>query len=221
VLALLLIASAPIVWSTDWSERTTEGLASYLSPRTGSQFPLVPWSAFILVGAALGQLYARWGAAHIARYANRALLVPGALLIAFSQWLTRHQVALFGSGLYAYVPGNMLLRTGACLALVGLVAHLSRRIAQLPHMFGAIAQESLLIYVLHLCVVYGSVWAPGLLNIYGPTRTPLQVLPLVVLLIASMALAAYAWNWLKHAHARVARYVSLAVGVIFAIRLLI
>ena len=31
-------------------------LAAYLTPTTGSLFPLVPWSAFILAGAALGQV---------------------------------------------------------------------------------------------------------------------------------------------------------------------
>ncbi|MGC4086280.1 MAG: heparan-alpha-glucosaminide N-acetyltransferase domain-containing protein [Vicinamibacterales bacterium] len=219
VVSLALMLFAPVVWGITWEARLHPAVAAYLSPNTGSLFPLVPWSAFILIGAALGLLYARWGASHLAQYANRALLLPAAATLLLGLWLTARQVQFFGTSPFAFVPGNVMLRAGACLAIVGVVAHLSRRITQLPHVFGAVAQESLLIYVLHLFIVFGSVLAPGLLGIYGPTRTPLQLLPIIVLLITSMTLAAYAWNWLKHTHGRVAWWASVAVGVLLALRL--
>lgn len=218
-LALLLTLMTPFFWSRSWP-LLPDSLAAYLTVQNGSPFPLVPWSAFILAGAALGQLYAHWGAAQHERYANLVLLVPGVVTLLMGIVLSRQQVFLFGEGQYAYVPGNMFERTGVCLIILGLIAHASRHVTQLPHLFGAIAQESLLIYVAHLMIVYGSVWGPGLFNIYGPTRTPLQILPIVVLLISSMALAAYGWNWLKHAHLRTARWVSAAAGLVLLARLL-
>jgi hypothetical protein len=121
-------------------------VAAYLSPLTGSLFPLVPWSAFILAGAALGQIYARWGASHIPAFANWALLLPGAVAFLAGLWLTSYQVELFGSGAYAFVPGNIVVRAGVCLLIVGAIAHASRAVTELPHIFGAVAQESLLIY---------------------------------------------------------------------------
>lgn len=219
-LALALTLLTPWAWSVDWSARAPAWLAAYLSPNSGSLFPLVPWSAFVLAGAALGQIYARWGAAHHVRYANRALLIPGAALIIAALWLTERQVFLFGTTPHSYVPGNILLRAGACLIIVGLIAHASRGIGQLPHVFGAVAQESLLIYVLHLGIVYGSVWAPGLLNVYGVSRTPLQLLPIVLTLIATMTLAAYGWNWLKHTHRTIAWWTMAAVVSGMVVRLL-
>ncbi len=220
VLALALTMMAPWVWSSDWSQGAPAWLAAYLSPNSGSLFPLVPWSAFVLAGAALGQMYARWGATHHVRYANRALLIPGVVLLIAAIWLTQYQVALFGHTPHSYVPGNILLRAGVCLVIVGLIAHASRGIGQLPHVFGAVAQESLLIYVLHLGIVYGSVWAPGLMNIYGVTRTPVQLVPIVLLLIATMTLAAYGWNWLKHTHRTLAWWTMTAVVSGMIIRLL-
>ena len=219
-LALALTMATPWAWSIEWSNRTPAWLAAYLSPSSGSLFPLVPWSAFVLAGAALGQIYARWGATHHVRYANRALLIPGVVLLIVALWLTQYQVALFGRTPHSYVPGNILLRAGACLVIVGLIAHASRGIGQLPHVFGAVAQESLLIYVLHLGIVYGSVWAPGLLNIYGVSRTPLQLLPIVLLLIVTMTLAAYGWNWLKHTHRTLAWWTMTAVVTGMIVRLL-
>src|SRR4029077_16448026 len=82
--------------------------------------------------------------------------------------------ALFGSGPGNFVPGEMMMRIGACLIILAAFAHLSRRLNRLPHVFGAVAQESLLIYFVHLCIVYGSVWNRGLVQLYGASRTPLQ-----------------------------------------------
>lgn len=218
-LAAALLLTAPTTWAIDWTGRVPPALAAYLTPNTGSQFPLVPWAAFILMGAALGQIYARWGAANVTRYANLALLAPALVVIAVGLYLSEHQSRVYGTATFAWVPGNMLLRTGVCLLIVGVIAHASRRVHQLPHVFGAVAQESLLIYVLHLFIVFGSVFAPGFLNIYGPTLSPLQLVPLVVGLIASMAAAAYAWNWLKHTHARLVWWGSVAAGLVLVVRL--
>jgi uncharacterized membrane protein len=218
--ALLLIVAAPAAWAADWNHRLPAAAAAYLTPAAGSQFPLVPWASFILAGAALGQVYARWGAAHVARYANAALLAPGILIIALSVWVNDQQTAWFGSSPNAYLPANLLMRLGASLIIIGIVAHASRAVTQLPHVFGAVAQESLVVYMLHLAIVYGSVWAPGLLNIYGPTRTPSQLLVIVGLLIAAMTLVAYGWNWLKHTHRDAARWVSVGIAAVLFLRLL-
>lgn len=215
-----LILAAPWAWSQDWSASMPAALAAYMTPNTGSLFPLMPWSAFVLTGAGLGQIYARWGAAHLTQYATRALLVPGALTVAAGTALNAYQYQVFGVSAYAWVPGNLLLRAGVCLAIVGLIAHASSRLTQLPHAFGAVAQESLLIYVLHLFIVFGSIWAPGFLNLFGPTLTPLQLLPLIILLISTMTLAAYGWNRLKHTHARVARWTAVAVAGLLVLRLI-
>lgn len=219
VIAAALLLTTPSTWAIDWTGHLHPALAAYLTPNTGSQFPLVPWAAFVLMGAALGQIYARWGAANVTRYANLALLAPALVVIAVGLYLSEYQSRVYGATTYAWVPGNMLLRTGVCLLIVGVIAHASRRVHQLPHVFGAVAQESLLIYVLHLFIVFGSVFAPGFLNIYGPTLSPLQLLPLVAGLIAAMAVAAYGWNWLKHTHGRLVWWGSLAAGALLVVRL--
>jgi uncharacterized membrane protein len=191
-----------------------------MSQATGSQFPLFPWMGFVLLGAGLGQLYARWGAGDLSAFAQRALIAPGVLLVIAGTSLKPREAALFGDSPGAFIPAEVMLRIGACLIILAVFAHLSRRLNRLPHIFGAVAQESLLIYFVHLCIVYGSVWNPGLLQLFGPTRNPLQTLALVVMVVGSMAALAYFWNWFKHARPKTARGVSYAVGVLLFVRLL-
>ena len=76
-LALIAVLVTPLIWRIDWVRTIPLGWAAYLSPAVGSQFPLFPWTGYVLVGAALGQWYLRWGTARLDWYANVALFAPG------------------------------------------------------------------------------------------------------------------------------------------------
>jgi uncharacterized membrane protein len=217
-LAFVIALATPLLWSVEWTRWLPLGLAAYLSPAIGSQFPLTPWAAFVLVGAGLGQIYARWGAAHLAAYANRVLLLPAAALVGLSAVVP--VIPGVTTGAAGFIPAQVLLRTGACLLILGAIAHVSRLMTRLPHVFGAVAQESLLIYFMHLCLVYGSIWNVGLAQIYGMTRTPRQMLVIVVLLVAAMTGLAWYWNWWKHTRPRAARWTSVAAGAVLLYKLL-
>jgi uncharacterized membrane protein len=219
-LAAVAVFATPLAWTFDWSRVLPAVAAAYFSPATGSQFPLFPWIGFILLGAGLGQLYARWGAGDLSAFAQRALIAPGVILVAIASVIRPRPELLFGSGPGNFVPGEMMMRIGACLIILAAFAHLSRRLSRLPHVFGAVAQESLLIYFVHLCIVYGSVWNVGLVQLYGATRTPVQTVFFVALVLSAMAGLAYYWNWFKHVHPQWARATSYTVGAILMIRLL-
>ena len=218
LLAVLLVLLTPSAWSIDWTQRLPRWLAGYLTQTTGSLFPLLPWSAYVLVGAGLGQIYARWGASDLRRYANLALLVPGVLLVACG--LTLDSLHVFGRAEWSFIPPQFLVRTGACLLVMGAIAHASAHISHLPHMFGAVAQETLLIYFVHLCIVYGSIWNQGLVQRYGQTLGPARMVTVVVLLLAAMAGLASYWNWCKHAHPRLARATMFAAWGVLLYRLI-
>jgi hypothetical protein len=127
---------------------------------------------------------------------------------------------LFGGGQWTFIPPEVLVRAGTCLVILGIVAHGSRLIDTLPRVFGAVAQETLLIYFVHLCIVYGSIWSAGLYQLYGTTLAPLQVLAVVLTLIAAMTALAWQWNWLKHTSPRLARTISIVVLVLLVAPLL-
>lgn len=106
------------------------------------------------------------------------------------------------------------------MVILAGVAHASRRITRLPHLFGAVAQESLLVYFVHLCIIYGSVWNSGLMQYVGDTLSPAQTLPFVSALVIAMILMAWYWNWYKHHRPRAARWVVAVVAILMVGRLL-
>jgi heparan-alpha-glucosaminide N-acetyltransferase-like protein len=214
----LLAVSTPRAWAIDWTPRLPLWLASYLSPgATGSLFPVIPWTSYVMLGAGLGQVYSHWGAARLATFANGLLLGAGVAMVIAANVFGSLPVAPFGpSDFWSTSPNQFLLRAGSVLVLLGLLAHLSRRLNHLPHFFAATAQESLLVYYTHLCIVYGSVWNRGLQSVFGQTLSVGRAFLLVTALVASMAVLASVWNWFKHAHHRAARLVTATVLLWFA-----
>lgn len=207
VMAAALVAASPAVWRTDWEGLMPLPLAAYLSSATGSLFPLFPWAAYVFAGAAAGQLYARWGAAHLVSFARWGMLVGAALIAA-------------GLTLLVDISADVSLRTGVCFLVLGLIAVVSRHVPRLPHLFGAVAQESLLVYFVHLCIVYGSIWNPGLAKFYGGRLAPLATLGTVLAVVAAMIGLAWQWNRFKHVRPRGARWASVAAGAVLVGRLL-
>lgn len=219
-LAVAAILITPWFWRVDWTAHLPPSLAAYLSPSAGSQFPLFPWVAYVLVGAALGQWYLTWGTARLDWYANVALFAPGFALVTLSFIVDILPTWLVGVGAWDAVPNQVALRMGASLMLLALIARASQRITRLPHVFGAVAQETLLIYFVHLCVVYGSIWNRGLAQVYGPTLGPGQTVFYVLILLAAMGGLALYWNWWKHTRPRLARWTAIAAGALLLYRLI-
>ena len=220
LLAVVAVVATPWFWSVQWSSHLPLALAAYLSPATGSQFPLFPWLAYVLLGAALGQWYLRWGTSRHDWYANVALFGPGFGLVTLSFIVDLLPVELVGEGAWESIPNQVALRMGASLMLLAVIARASQKITRLPHLFGAVAQETLLIYFVHLCLVYGSVWNRGLAQIHGPTLGPGRTVFYVVVLLTAMAGLALYWNWWKHTRPRLARWTALAAGALLIYRLL-
>jgi hypothetical protein len=206
LLATAIIAGTPWVWRQDWTAVLPLGLAAYLSPANASQFPILPFGASVLIGAGAGQIYARWGASNLEAFANRALLGAGIVLTVAALYAKRGAFDVYGPGPGEGIPSEFVLRTGVSLVILGVIAHASRWISHLPHVFGAVAQESLVVYFIHLCIVYGSVWNRGLVQRFGESLRPEQTLPIVLAMIAAMVLLAWGWNRLKHSRPRLARW---------------
>jgi len=151
---------------------------------------------------------------------------PGARLAVAGQlasvalWgtLNAADAAMVGSGPANFVPSLVLVRTGVCLLILAAVTQISRRITRLPHVVNALAQETLIVYFVHICIVYGSIWNPGLRYFFGTTLTPLPLVAIIVALIVAMAMLAAFWNRWKHMHPRLVRTVVLATGILMLLR---
>jgi uncharacterized membrane protein len=186
-LSVAVLALTPAVWSAELSGRLPPALGAYLDPATGSRFPLFPFSAFVLAGAVAGAVIGRQERRTRRRRALRfglGLLALGLLLAV----MLAGRVDFWGAS-----PAYVLLRLGGLLVLLRAVEGATER--GLPGIRGLalLGHETLLVYVLHLCLLFGGVlggapllhWA-GRLDFGAAALVLAGMLP--VLLVA-------AWVW--------------------------
>jgi uncharacterized membrane protein len=154
-LAVVVIAATPFVWDSGTSARLPALLGAYLDQRTGSRFPVFPFSAFVLAGTLAG---ATIGRAEPRRRKRRAL-AAGLVLVAAGFLLAvplQGRVDFWGPS-----PAYVLVRLGALLLLLRLVEAAADAAWPGIRVLALLGHETLLVYVLHLTLLFGGVLAPS------------------------------------------------------------
>ncbi len=207
-LGVAVILAGPLVWAFDWTAYLPPLLAAYLTPATGSLFPLFPWSGYILLGAAFGVVVERWVAHDRLAHVAQVMAVTGAAMVG-AVWLFRLMfIAPYGAIDVGISPGFFLLRLGCVAVLLGAMTKLSAGWRGLPIVLQALAEQSLLVYAVHVALLYGSRWNVGMREWVGPSA-PGAVLAWVVLLVAGAAVMAVVWREVQLRSPRLASVVRV------------
>ena len=191
-LTLLVLAVTPAVWASDLSRRLPLALGAYVDMQAApSVFPVFPYSAFVLAGTVAGAALGRQDARTRAR---RAALWGGGLVAAGAILST----ALSGRvDFWGPSPGYALLRLGGLLLLLLGVEAVARRDGRAIAALALIGHETLLVYVLHLQLLYGGVLGPAPLAAGSDRLGFAGVGAVLLLMVPALLLAAWAWHRLK------------------------
>lgn len=205
VLGAASVLLGPAVWRLPAERVLPVFLAAWVNDHTGSIFPLVPWSGFVFAGIVTGWFVSRAARADddwAHRLPGRLALAAAALIVA-GFGLDRWGVDPFGPhNFWKTSPWFFLWRVGVVLlvlAALGLFDGWLRRRATRPavRLVRVMGQETLVVYVAHLLVLYGS---PLFVGVWALWRHQLGLAPsiaVVIALFAAMAGLAQAWHHLK------------------------
>ncbi len=218
-LAVAILAATPFVWKYDFLEVLPAPIAAYMNGLHFSLFPLFPWMAFLFAGAIAGHLFSEGRASAgdsgtdvFSGRAIRMFLVAGAGLMLLSAALLPLGSAIPSYDVYALTPGFALLRIGIVLLLCGAMYWFEVRKGVSPASpVTLIGRESLLVYSVHLLLIYGNFGRFNFRNRVNHTFGYGEVLLWSVLLIVLMYGLAWVWQWVKQKGDRWKRSVQLAV----------
>jgi uncharacterized membrane protein len=191
ILGLLILVLGPFVWASGVSASLPAPLGAYLDQRSGSIFPVFPFSAFVLAGTLAGSNLGRQEPAvrhRRALLAGLALLGLGAGLVP----MLEGRVDFWGVS-----PAYVLIRLGGLLLLLLLVEAASRRPLPGVAALGLLGHETLLVYVLHLLLLFGGVLGAGLLQPWQGRLSFGGAFMTVGLMIPVLLAAAWAWRAFK------------------------
>ena len=196
-----IVLATPAIWAFQGLRHLPLSLASYFDSRTGSLFPMFPWAGYVFLGAAIGYLYIQWQSK--ARFHAFWPLAGGGLVLAslgayfHSIWYKAPLQVYAAAEFWRVSPNLFLIRVGSVCGLLAVLAALLHLIRIPQRATRSLASESLSIYFIHNCWLYGSIWNQGLRQKIGPNLAPLPTLLWIATIVVCMILLAWTWNWFK------------------------
>ncbi|HTY00930.1 MAG TPA: heparan-alpha-glucosaminide N-acetyltransferase domain-containing protein [Bacteroidota bacterium] len=217
-----VLLATPLIWQVDFWTILPIPLAEYFNGNHVSMFPLLPWSAFVLAGTLVGYYYLESAGPGLdpalmkKRMTTLSLFAVGLILASF----VLHPIAASLYPSYDYwktSPSFVLLRLGlVILLLAGGYFWEQRRGISASSVVTISGRESLLVYTVHLMILYGNFKGPHFVDRVGHQFGFLEVFGVSAVLIVLMILLAVAWSFIKSHHIWLRRSIEGCVVAGFA-----
>lgn len=196
--ALIFFLLYPSFDKISWNEILPQALAGYFYKGTGSNFPLFPWAGYVICGGILGSFLAKNPEIFRSSKFSFTLLISGVFLIAASLVLDIIETSVYGkSYLWTTSPNLIILRLGIVLLLNGIVSMISATVENIPKIVVLLGRNTLLIYIVHLMILYGSAWNPGINFYYGKSFDVISTITSAIIMISLMILMVILLNKFK------------------------
>jgi uncharacterized membrane protein len=209
-LGLVVLALGPWVWTSGVSKRLPLWLGAYVDMAVApSHFPVFPFAAFVLAGTVAGAALGRQDATRRRRrsWVFAALLIGSGLLLA---GILRDRVDF-----WSISPAYALLRLGGLLVLMRAVERAATREWPGVRALALLGHETLLVFVLHLVLLFGGVLGPGPLTAHLGQLGFGGALLVLLLMLPVLLAAAWAWHQLKVRAPHEARLVLVFLATAF------
>jgi len=220
-LTIVVTTISPIFWKTEFTNYLHPVFANYFNRLNGSLFPVFPWINFILVGAIFAKYFLDAASNGKEEKFIKATSFTGIVML-FSGHL--FYSGLFPGSLTSILPNPVFFveRLGYVLFFATICWYYANwRKTKKSFVLDA-SRESLLIYWLHLVIIYSAIWEKkNLVDIIGPTLNVWESIGVTLVLMVLMVLVAKLWSWTKMKFPKYATKVAWGVvGVLFVIFLL-
>lgn len=165
--ALVFFLGNIVVANIKWADFIPLPIADYLYNGMGSNFPIFPWCGFVITGGLLGNYLANNPGIYRKKNFFTNLFKIGSILILIGGVGDIVELFVLGkSYFWSFSPNLIFVRIGLVLYLTTAISYLSTKIKKLPRLVVLLGQNTLLIYFVHVIILYGSAWNPGLVNYY-------------------------------------------------------
>jgi uncharacterized membrane protein len=209
---------APFIWNIDFYSILPAMIAGYFDGNH-SMFPLFPWLGFLMFGAVSAFAFKKSRELGKVKEYFQWLAITGAVLLVGGTFLVELPAVFTGVAVGARAnPMFFASRLGIIFLMLTACWLYSERRKTDKSFVLDVSKESLLVYTLHLVVIYSEYWnSKSLDHWYGGTLTVVQCVIATLGLIFAMILVAKGWTRLKQTSKPWARYISYATGIFLLI----
>lgn len=169
----------------NWANFLPIPFAAYLYQGTGSYFPLFPWTGYVICGAMLGSYLARNPHSFSTKQFSYKLFFFGVVSLVVCYSIHAVEDSLYGEKTF-WTDNTALIfyRLGIILMLNSAMSFISLRIKKIPDIISKMGKNTLLVYAVHVVILYGSAWIPGFGMFFPKTlNIPLSILAALLLIV--------------------------------------
>jgi uncharacterized membrane protein len=198
--------------------------AGFINRSTGSFFPLAPYSAFLLAGIATAYFLFDATTRSYRPAAGRTLLLLGLVVAGLGKYLGSVGAdAIFGEhNVWVSSPFFFMLRIGVVWSVLGSLTLLTELIPRLldnapGRTLQLMGQETLVIYVAHLFIIWGSPVNASVARLYKHSLSVGESLLCFIAVFGATMLLAKVWNMAKTKQPTAFDYARWAVTATLAL----
>jgi acyltransferase len=167
-LATAIIVVSPLLWQWDLSGTVTPFFAPYFNQTVPSIFPVFPFAGYLFTGSVIGTLYTLARQRGEEYLMLRQVLRAGVVLGLLGLVLDVIPFTIYPPhDFWKTSPNWFLMRIGIIASLTAGFFHVRNLPPMLARNLVTLGQASLVVYTVHLVLVYGSAANLGLMHIIG------------------------------------------------------
>ncbi len=173
-------------------------IASYFTKAYGSNFPIIPWTGFVMWGALLGYLLSKRVNLAFNNIFAIAMLLLGLILHYYSGSILDFLFNLTNNSNFDYLNRNNFLyyHLGNVHIVLGILAIISN-LVKIPDLLSSIGKSTMMIYVVHIFLIYGTGLNHGLAYYFGKSLNPYEVIIVAILIEIFFIVLVYYWAKLE------------------------
>ena len=163
IIAMLITLLSPFNSNFNWFDYLPEWVGAYLSFSHGSIFPVLPYSAFMLYGVAIGAVIKSRTPSQRDDYIGNwsAPFGIAVILIGLLFFELFREYPILPELILKVNPGMIFVQIGVVLLVIALAALIYSQTEKLAPYYAVFGKKALFIYVSHLILLYGIPWIPG------------------------------------------------------------
>lgn len=216
--AAAVVLVTPWMWAQDFRKLMPLSMALFLNPHGISLFPLFPWSSFLLAGCCASYLFLRATEGKKDARFMRNIVIVGAGMIVGGLLLRNAPYTMPGHvNFYTTSPLFAIIRIGCVLLICALLYWLEKYVHWIPKPVRLAGQESLLVYGVHLWVIFAFLRGKHVGFVLGLEAGYVRCFIMSAAIIALMLWLARNWHALKTNYPRFTKSAQAATVIIMII----
>lgn len=202
-----IVIATPLVWQVQFAPLFSQFVAPYFNGLALTIFPVFPYAGFFFFGTGVGHFYleAR-GEGNERLFFQRVIAVACVVMVAGLIFDALPWEIYPPHDFWRSSPNFFMIRLGIVLLITAGFCSLTRIPSMVNTILVTLGQASLLVYIAHLVLVYGSAANDGLMQRIGQVLPFQQAFAVGLIVLLAMIALVYIWNYVRDHHLVVLRF---------------